>query len=510
MGRATGWTVCRVLWVLVWVNGAVAAAQEVTIKPRPLATVTIPYADVSPVWVIRQHLTSGDRDRLRAYALEFVGTLAQHPQLKGRLDPAKSFRLILLTRDGAGKTVAASVLISQPQVEWGRLPGVGGDGNLFEIYLSDSPRSTLTSIWTSKAEENPLATAAGEFVQGILPKLALPTATLLTLESTRGSTTPTCSAPPASADDSRWRTTQPQLPEGAPLRPAFCLEAGARGGPALPSFTAAITDVPLSQRRSSLTVGDAVTVQDTSAYMSAENTSLQWVLRQRYNGRSSMLMLIDAIAAAASKAVGSADCQPPVVNAAACLSGARNAIRAAYSAARIEPDDRDHALKIARAFEELAGDAPTYVAGQSAVSNTPATRYTFAVGTAVIGEAWLPTDEPRVKNQNGNIVADPLGRLTAYAAVNWFPKGFQPRTGGLARGEAFRLFGGATFAPYFGPIAGAGWGFTRTLALNAGGGLILTDTMPANRVGTPVKAGESFSVGWVPMVFVGMSVKVGK
>ena len=508
MQRVTKWPVCLALCVLIGVSGA--TAQEVTVKPRPVETVTIPYADVSPVWVIRQHLTSGDRDRLRAYALEFVGTLAKHPQLKDRLDPAKSFRLILLTRDGAGKTVATSVLISQPAVEWGRLPGVGGDRNLFEIYLSDSPRSTVTSVWTSKAEENPLATAAGDFVQAILPKLALPTATLLTLESTRGSTTPTCAAPPATAADSRWRTTQPELPERPPLRPAFCLEAGARGGPVLPSFTAAITEVPLSQRRSSLTVGDAVTVQDTSTHMSAENTALQWVLRQRYSGNSSMLTLIDAIAVAVVKAVGSAECQPPVINATACATGARTAIRAAYSAATVQPADRDHALKIARTFEELAGDAPTYVTGQSTVSNMPATRFTFAVGTAVIGKAWLPTDEPRIKNQSGNIVADPLGRLTAYAGVNWFPRGFQPRTGGVAEHESFRFFGGAAFAPYFGPLGAVGWGFTRTLAVNVGGGLILTDTMPANRVGTPVKAGESFSLGWVPMVFVGMSVKVGK
>jgi hypothetical protein len=173
------------------------------------------------------------------------------------------------------------------------------------------------------------------------------------------------------------------------------------------------------------------------------------------------------------------------------------------------PSDEDKT-----AFKKVDDTVRTFVGGgivstvktDSAFANTPLTHFGFGLTTGLLVTG--SSSKVRVKlDDDGNVVADPLGRQISMIVVNWSPAGYRPSDPSPTWRERARLFFGAVITPDFGVGGGASVLIVRGLAVNVGAGLLLSrGAASADALGKPPDdAKKPFELSRTPFTFVGAS-----
>lgn len=153
-----------------------------------------------------------------------------------------------------------------------------------------------------------------------------------------------------------------------------------------------------------------------------------------------------------------------------------------------------------------AGGTQTVVSGVTALSNIPLTRMSFGVMTGLmIGRPSMK--EPRVSVQNGVLANAPIERAMTMVVLNVHPDAYDADWPDFTWAERFRFFGGAVLTPDVGLTAGAGIGLVRGLSVNAGGVLLLSNTLKRGETlgQKPVDTNDPFKAGRNLSAFVGLS-----
>jgi hypothetical protein len=170
--------------------------------------------------------------------------------------------------------------------------------------------------------------------------------------------------------------------------------------------------------------------------------------------------------------------------------------------------ERDELLRLR--FTEVAQPPKTTTTSTSTtLSSIQYQRLSFGTVGAYIAEASAPKD--RVKVDGGKVVADPIGRAMTSVVLNVHPK-FNPKAPRMETGERWRTFVGAVLIPNLGISVGGGYGFLRTLSVNAGYALLVIPTLrKADQLdAAPSDGTQPFRVGAAHVVFVGFGYKFGK
>ena len=220
--------------------------------------------------------------------------------------------------------------------------------------------------------------------------------------------------------------------------------------------------------------------------------------------------LKDAVSAVAA-AVPCPKEKPPALE---CMRAFDTAFTAAFAGClqncvpgRQPSDDDVEAMKqVDGKFREFVLDGGEHVTSEITFRNQPPTHFAFGAATGVV-LAGSP-NKPRVKlNDEGVVVADPLGRLLTMIALNWSPRGYDADAFQPSNAERYRLFAGAVITPDVGVGGGVSVLLVRGLALNLGAGAVFSRAVETEEeIGKPpANSSDPFALGIAPIVFVGAS-----
>lgn len=140
--------------------------------------------------------------------------------------------------------------------------------------------------------------------------------------------------------------------------------------------------------------------------------------------------------------------------------------------------------------QTAAGSGARTYTGQFTYTNTPPTKWNLGFVTAGL---LSPGRDPRVKNEEEVLSADPLRGLTTIAAVNWIPFPSVPGTEKDSEWDRLRLFAGGVLTPEVGLSVGIGVRLVKNVSLVYGFAPFLrVDTLrEGDMVGAPPADPES-------------------
>ncbi|MFB3854432.1 MAG: hypothetical protein ACE148_11485 [Vicinamibacterales bacterium] len=384
------------------------------------------------------------------------------------------------------------------------LPGIShpeSQGKLYEIFVAPDARATLASTYHSTRDGDPLVAQVPEMAEAVLgPFFALAAGLAGELQAAGA------------------RGRQGALPERIPAE---------RAGIFL-HVTAARVVLPFDRETVKVTSVASIPVSAESFARSAAELARSLRFQQVHDskcGRAHTERLADVAAevaatpACTSAAAGAGAClaafdkafaETRTVSAAECAAlhagdAGRNAAAAGVSSATQAPAEDLKAIDhVESRFRELAArSGPVRVQASVTFRNRPLAHFSFGLGGGVIVAGRL--NRPRVREDRGLLVSDPLGREFSMAFVNWSPSGYDPHAERVSRSERFRPFAGAILTPDFGVGAGLSVVAVRGLGVNLGGGLLVTRAPAAgDRIGfPPADAKRPFALGVARVLYIG-------
>ena len=170
-------------------------------------------------------------------------------------------------------------------------------------------------------------------------------------------------------------------------------------------------------------------------------------------------------------------------------------------------DDKSGFAKVDETIRDFVSTGiASSVTAESTFANTPLTHFGFGLTTALVLEGW--PSKVRVKlDDDGNVVADPLGRQVSMIVLNWSPAGYRESDPSPSKAERARLFLGAVITPDFGIGVGGSLLLVRGLAVNAGVGVLFSRGVanPDALRSAPTDPKKPFELSYTPFTFIGAS-----
>jgi len=467
-----------------------AAAQVPSKVNRPTPECTdVPSTDVD-VAGLAEAASKGDWVTLNAS----MGALRTQLDTANCLSP-KDERVIFVFagKDSLGDRVLHSVVFPAVEPFSNILPGLSGADvsapQLFEVFVSDRPRSTLASRYIATKQVDPLIAQAISAVSGSLNPI-------LTLAATVAGST------------------------GRPRVPASNTETPVK--PAPKSFLS-VARVDLSTERASVEVARRALIPQTRGEIVAALKVLTADVRLREARDSEAAMkYATTIESTAEGVLQKCEADQAVATAAvdadATLKTAaerrdalekatidcriRLADEAATQFSKISEEDRETVIPTNVRYRDfIAGLGPLKVEQKTTLVNEPTRRVNIEVLTGFIVTA---TERVRVKANAGKIVADPLPRVLTSVGVNVAFKKFQPSVSDTMKGLGWYI--GPTLTPNLGIATAIAGRIINGLSVNVGVALLAVPTGDVNA--DAPETGKPFrTVGQVAF-FAGMSFNV--
>jgi hypothetical protein len=444
------------------------AEAQIPTVPRYLGQAPYVYEGRSPIDILNQHQTSGDWNRLQAYARELLKDLAAKEDLKPLLGNIGRdyYNFIWESTNADGKAIINRVLVHrdlEPQ-HASRLPGLSYDAvPPAAEQLVEEAKQPLP------AEPQPQTPVSGG--GPYLFDLLLSTAAVASLSSVYV-TTP--AADPLLA----------QLPDVVARVNVlgFVAKAAGTGNADRAQILVYVNQALLPVPRGAVKIKDVIATRTPSIILQREvsDTFTAVVMRQ---ARTSACAV--ALANALKTELDAKSKEPACTIASdSCSSSFKSAIASTYAntvaACAAEAPAAvgfDPVMAVEQEFKKLiAAAGPKQTTGESTLTNTPLTRYSFGLLTGVlIGRTSMK--EPRVKIDAGRIAPAPTDRLMSMVVFNMHPKPYDAEWNRMSKEESFRVFFGTVMTPDFGLSAGLGFGLVRGLAVNVGVAAMLSDAV---------------------------------
>ena len=356
------------------------------------------------------------------------------------------------------------------------LPGVGGSSRhgLTEVFLSRSPLGRITSQYTSTREDDPLLAQLPAFAQALAGPLFTTVGTIAG-RIRRGAVSPAeAPSPPL------WATVKRV---GLPFRRASVrLQAAARE----PVPSADFED-------------DAARLAAAMAFSRVPHEAC---------ARALAATLAHDLPAVAVRPV----CTAPTSTALGCLAAFDEVLVHRFQAALASCEGGTPSKDARNALETVDEEFRKFIQSGTSVGadldltfkNRPPTHVSLGAGAAVMFAASLT--RPRVDTKSGVLVADPLGRVTTLAFVNWSPAGYDDKSPRLRPAERFRPFLGAALTPDFGPAAGLNVLIVRGLGVAVGGAVLFGKGAEAADIGQPPSSpADPYALSIARTAFVGLT-----
>lgn len=482
-------TVASVIFAAMWMTGVAAASRADTAAATYAETTTLKVDGpvntgiaVPELDKLDEQFATGDMRAARATAIRIIDKAKVRRTIQGPYDYNRNYLAVVwVGTDIAGKLIVRRLVVPQPvprpyAVD---LPGIGADRQLYELFLAVDPRATLVSVYRSTPEENPIL----QEIPGVVSQIVGPLFGVL--------------AGVAGEHRSAQRIKQLEQQTGAPL-----------------TVYVTASRVMLPYRRAVIQTKSLAVVPKTPERLKADVDLLAATLRLKDAAGSPCAQdYADQLAKLVITVAAGQACQadtPPAVD---CMrefdSAFVKAFTTAQSACRNPSSDDTRTMKaVDKEFREFVLTGADQVTADVTFRNKPLAHLSFAAVSAFAFAGEVK--KPRVKlNDNGDIVADPLGRLLTMIALNWSPRGYDADLLEPSNHERYRFFGGAIITPDFGVGGGGSLLLVRGLAINAGIGVVFSRAVQnADDIGkppAPEKAADPFVLGTTRVLFVGAS-----
>jgi hypothetical protein len=426
--------VLLLMLVAAWPASAQSLSAVSTVIERKTIDLGAPY-----VIVLRQAYAAGNVEAMTRIAKVLLADLREQKFGGGCCNYDDDyFEVVFVARDEKGADALARILIHNPDPERAVLPGLKGPTEpLYTVFVDESDSVTFTSSFDLERIENPLIKESGDFLAGVVGKLALPV---------------------AAAQKGRV--------------------AGVQADGSVKAYPTAVTLMKAAMPHSRAKITEKLRAHEPAAY---EGIEARAVYLAQFEGdriyspdsyltcRAFAAKIKDDLITARRAACGLA--KPD--------DGCITALKKAVTDASPSPGSCSAAqsLRIARAFLPMAQAAPRLLAASPILTNVPKRWVSFSLGTAVIDDIDTKDEEPKAKLSNGTIVADTFSKLIVQGIVNVMPfGGYDPERFSPSWQERLRFTFGAAFAPYFGASAGVGVALTRAMAIHGGKAWLWYDT----------------------------------
>ena len=396
-------------------------------------------------------------------------------------------------KDGLGERMLYSIVFPSDEAFASVLPGLSGiDADvpqLFEVFLSDRPRSSLSSNYVATKQDDPSVAQA-------ISALSSNTSTLLTLAGTiTGAPVKIVAldsvASIAAAKKPTVAGAQPMAMPPPPAAPA----APAAPPPPHKSFVS-VARVDLSTPRSKVEVARKASIPPTRDEIVDSIKKMIADIRLR-EARDSAAALAYAsfvetnaenelkkCEAAQLMSADPVDCRPFLAN------------LAAAQFATVPQNDREAVADTNKRIRNFIADlASTKIEQKASLTNEPKKRTNISALTGFIA---LASSRQRVKADGGRIVGDPLPRVLTAVGADIAFRAYQPSIPDTAKGPG--AFIGATLTPNLGIAAAFTWRIVNGLSLNLGGAVL---AVPTGVLDAPAPTGGK------PFATAGMGVAFG-
>ena len=550
-----------------------AAKAQQTALVMPIAQTEL---NLKSPWLsgFRKDVANGDMDNLAKAATEFLDELnlayvhgdaaskskGNGPEvhfynaLRARgivcCDYRKNYYLLLFAAmDPQGKAILSNTLVHSPDLKSPTLPGLrGADERLYELFLVEDFSVKINGYYDVKQTENSALQATSTFVTTTLAKLGLPSTlskfTLPTLQESIKSQAHLEFVPPP-PPNGQTPPPPPTFKHAVTLSAVTFATARAdlTGHHTLSvadpithiqaSIDATTLDLRESQRVLSLDLPDVLIFFSQRQSQQKPVPKLTADQAEKILSAPVRIASTAALGADATPATPAVDCDDLITqiadllkkdlaadacryalsDQAACLNQMKATIGNAFKAAVIGARcTRSTARAAAMAFQTAIQPDLTKVSSTNALTNLPLQRFSFGLATGFIGGISSDPAHPRVTIQGGKIAADPFVRSLTMGIVNLPLWGYNPTAPSMSVAEKIKPFVGAAFTPYFGLTAGAGWSFSRYLAINAGYGRLWYDVpKDTEKVDqSPVNKAAPFRLGSSNAWFITAGYNLGK
>lgn len=435
--------------------------------------------DLDRLKALDEKFKAGKMTEARAIATAIIDAAKAAGTIEEAYDYTKNYlALVWVAADAAGKLTVRRLVVPQPVPRPYALdlPGVTSNPDFYELFVAGDRRATLVTVYRSTQEENPLVrqipTIAAQIL-GPLFGLAAGVAGEILSEGT--------------LREMQQRALKPTLHVTAsrvvlPFRRAT---VQARSVAYVPKTLDRLrTDVDL--------LAATARLKDAAGYPCA----------QAHADR-----LKDTVMTVADQGACRTDSAPPVN----CMREFDTAFNAAFAASQklctTPSDDETRTMKaVDGKFRDFVLNGADQVTSDITFRNQPLTHFSLAAVTGLALKGSM--NKPRVKlDDQGVVVADPLGRVLTMIAFNWSPRGYDTELFEPSTDERYRVFAGAIITPDFGVGGGLSVLLVRGLAVNVGGGVVFGRAVESEEeIGKPpANAKDPFVLGRAPVLFVGAS-----
>lgn len=457
---------------------ATAHAQVYSIPTHLPPAARVPVGDTDPLDELATSYKRGDTEQFNDDAMRLLRRLADASRdVRGQLGDLKQnyFRLVWISTGSDGKDVLNSALVHHT---WSasmaaRLPGLRKSAEargpeVRDVLLTYAAEASLDSRWVFTPVAEPLATQLPDVISKLNPLAML--ARSLGTESQAAALLVYVNRP----DMMRSRATIAIKDTVTTLSSADDL---------LRKVNLRSAAIDLRQARAS------ACAQEFNKRMT---TAARGALKEDFCARTGD------------------DCSAEVKRSLEAVLPAFVKDTGWASACAMEPwwgTGPDRLAAIEQEFLKLVAEAaPTVLTGESTLSNTPLTRWSFGVMTGVLFTE-VSRDEARVK-LDGNVIASaPMDRLMTMVILNYHPERYNAEWPDVTFAERFRWFGGVVLTPDIGLAVGAGLGIVRGLSVNAGAAWLFADTVKGDDAigGVPSDPKRPFKLRGGAGMFLGLS-----
>ena len=446
--------------VAVPAMGQVSTAATHVLGPVPTAR---PHADLD---ALTAHFNAGEWTRLHSLAAEIIEAVrGRHGAVSEALDLRRRHVVLLwVGSDAFGKSTLMRVVARRPPAD-AASPDLSGAREVHEVLLARSASGQSASVYTSTKQKDQAADALPGFVQAI----------------------------------------------AGPLFGRFAVLAGTEQVPAAPTVWITVSRVGLPFTRATVKVKSMATDPwlDLDVFASALRGRAAQV---RFDtvptspcAREHATLLAGALAETAR-----GHCAPSPWNPSACRTALDETMaqRLAAQTCGRPARPREENTPLQRVDKEFRSLVSTSLANGADLDltfrNRPLTRVAFGGGSAVIVDARF--DRPRVKLDDGVLVADPLNRVMTMAVVNVSPGGYDAEADRMSVHERVRLFAGAVLTPDFGIAGGLNVLLARGIGVSVGVAVLFARGAEPSQVGQPAAdSADPFRLAVATAPFVGIT-----
>lgn len=403
--------------------------------------------------------------------------------------------VLFVATDAQGKATLVHVLVHDPPVENGALPGLEGpDDPLLEIFLAEDDTVRIQGFYDVERVEDPTVRQTTDFVTTVISKAVFPVAL-------------------------------GNLPEVA--NNVAILGGGA--GNTTTAYWLTLSAVELPYKRAKLVGHHTIAVTDPVEHMtwtvaaiagefrlSQARVALDRAMAPTINLRAAVPQLVcnDLTAATAMRltdTLSSDVCRNSIVDLTDCLKQLKSDLTAAFVEGS-QACSAEDARKAVSAFVPVLTPATTVV-GTVSLTNAPLQRYSFGLASGYLTGIAFDASKPRAQISGNKIQPNPFNRSLTMAVINLPVWGYNSSTFEPSVRERLpRPFIGFPFTPYFGVSTGASLLLKRPLALNFGWAWLWYDTPKTSEtVGeAPVNVAEPFGLAHAGAWFLGVGYNFTK